>query len=122
MVPDPTDGLARFAQALAAPTRLRIVALLRRRALCVNALAGQLDVTQGAVSQHLRVLREAGIVVGEKRGYFVHYALNESALALWRQEIEKLLDVKHEPCQTAGKRSKYASKHRRKTAPRDQPA
>jgi len=97
MVTDSTDRLARFAQALAAPTRLRIVALLRGRALCVNALAGQLDVTQGAVSQHLRVLRDAGIVVSEKRGYFVHYRLNEDALAAWRQEMEKLLDVAGKP-------------------------
>ncbi len=113
----PTDSLARFAQALAAPTRLRIVALLRGRALCVNAIAGQLDVTQGAVSQHLRVLRDAGIVVSEKRGYFVHYRLNEHALAAWRQEMEKLLDVKQGPCHGAG--SKCAGTRRRAKASRN---
>lgn len=108
---DLTEKLARFSQALAAPTRLRIVALLRGRALCVNALAAQLDVTQGAVSQHLRVLREAGIVVSEKRGYFVHYRLNENALATWQQEVEKLLDVAREPCRATKRR---ASCHARK--------
>ncbi|MBN2562602.1 MAG: helix-turn-helix transcriptional regulator [Phycisphaerae bacterium] len=115
MQEDPTDKLARFAQALAAPTRLRIVALLRGRALCVNALAGQLGVTQGAVSQHLRVLRDAGIVVSEKRGYFVHYRLNEDALAAWRQEMEKLLDVAGKPCRVKQRdASCYAGKKARK--------
>ncbi len=114
---DPTDRLARCARALAAPTRLRIVALLRGRALCVNALAGQLDVTQGAVSQHLRVLRDAGIVVSDKRGYFVHYRLNEGALATWRQEMEQLLDVKRGPCHGAG--TKCTGKRRRAKASRD---
>ena len=64
---------------------------LRGRSLCVNALAAQLDVTQGAVSQHLRIMRDAGIVADEKRGYFVHYRLNEGMLAAWRAEIDTLL-------------------------------
>ena len=86
--------LHQFGKALAAPVRLRILRLLRGRALCVNALAARLDVTQGAVSQHLRILRQAGIVLGEKRGYYVHYRLNEESLAAWRQELDKLLTPK----------------------------
>ena len=49
-------------------------------ALCVNALAHQLGVTQSAVSQHLRVLRQARLVRGERRGTFVHYSLDRDAL------------------------------------------
>jgi DNA-binding transcriptional ArsR family regulator len=60
----------------------------------VNALAHRLDVTPGAVSQHLRIMRDAGLVVDEKRGYFVHYRLNEDTLAEWREEIDRLLDPK----------------------------
>jgi len=45
----------------------------------VNALAARLGVTQGAVSQHLRIMRDAGLVIDQKRGYFVHYELNERA-------------------------------------------
>lgn len=87
--------LVRLLRVLAVETRVRIVQLLKGRALCVNALAARLDVTQGAVSQHLRVLREAGLVIAEKRGYFVHYRLNEETLAAWREEIGKLLDPGH---------------------------
>ncbi|MDZ7814520.1 MAG: metalloregulator ArsR/SmtB family transcription factor [Planctomycetota bacterium] len=77
---------------LAVSTRMRIIQLLKGRALCGNALAARLNITPGAVSQHLRIIRDAGLVVGEKRGCFVHYRLNEETLAAWRQEIDKLLD------------------------------
>jgi DNA-binding transcriptional ArsR family regulator len=92
------SALVQFGKALAAPARVRILMLLRGRALCVNAFAARLDVTQGAVSQHLRVLREAGIVLAEKRGCFVHYRLNERTLAAWREEMDKLLDPGHGAC------------------------
>lgn len=87
--------LAKLLKAMSVDTRVRIVRLLKGRALCVNALAARLDVTQGAVSQHLRIMRDAGLVIDEKRGYFVHYRLNEDTLAAWRDEIDKLLDPTH---------------------------
>jgi DNA-binding transcriptional ArsR family regulator len=86
-----TDELARLLKVLAVGTRLRVVQVLRGRALCVGALASHLDVTQGAVSQHLRVMRDAGLVIGEKRGYYVHYRLNERTLDRWRKQIDGLL-------------------------------
>jgi len=86
--------LARILKVLSVPARVRIVQLLKGRALCVNALTARLDITQGAVSQHLRIMRDAGLVVDEKRGYFVHYRLNEEALAAWQELIGNLLDPK----------------------------
>ena len=57
---------AAFFKALADPTRLQIVKFLchhhEPEALCVNALAGLLGITQSAVSQHLRILKNAGLV------------------------------------------------------------
>ena len=87
--------LARLLKVLSVETRVRIVQLLKGRALCVNALASRLDVTQGAVSQHLRIMRDAGLVIDEKRGYYVHYRLNEETLVAWREEIDRLLDPDH---------------------------
>jgi DNA-binding transcriptional ArsR family regulator len=84
--------LARLLKVLSVETRVRIMQLLKGRVLCVNALAARLDVTQGAVSQHLRIMRDAGLVIDEKRGYYVHYRLNEDTVAAWREEIDKLLD------------------------------
>lgn len=83
--------LARIGKALSLDTRVRIVQLLKHRVLCVNALAEQLGITAAAVSQHLRILRAADLVVPEKRGYFVHYCLNEKTLARWRRRMQELL-------------------------------
>ena len=82
---------ARVFKALSVDTRVRIVMLLKERSLCVNALAKQLDMTPAAVSQHLRVLRDAGAVTGEKRGFYVHYGVSESTLAEWKAVAEELL-------------------------------
>jgi len=114
--------LARILSVLSSDTRVRIVRLLHGRALCVNALAGQLAVTQAAVSQHLRVMRDAGLVIDEKRGYHVHYRLNEDTLAMWREEIHRLLDPQHGPgpdpkgkpqCAAAMTSTKKAARSRR---------
>jgi ArsR family transcriptional regulator len=79
-----TDEQAAVFGTLADPTRLKLVKLLCRQhdpdALCVNALAGLLGVTQSAVSQHLRVLKAIGLVKGERRGYHIHYFVNRDVL------------------------------------------
>ena len=107
------NSLARLLKVLSVGTRVRIVRLLKGRALCVNALADRLDVTQGAVSQHLRIMRDADLVIDEKRGYYVHYRLNEETLAAWREEIGKLLDLNVEVCQNTKGASKCAAVMRR---------
>ncbi len=85
------ERAARLFKVLSVPARLRIVQLLSHRALCVGALAARLGVTQGAVSQHLRVLRDAGLVIPERRGYYVHYRLNKTRLARWRRGVDDFL-------------------------------
>jgi len=85
-----TSDLAYICKILSVGTRVQILQLLKGRALCVGALSARLDVTQGAVSQHLRVLRDADLVVAEKRGYFVHYRLNEKTLSKWKSMMDKL--------------------------------
>jgi ArsR family transcriptional regulator len=81
---DTIEERAALFSVLADPTRLRLLRLLMRQkvtdALCVNALAFRLGVTQPAVSQHLKVLKDAGLVQGEKRGFRVHYFVNQEAL------------------------------------------
>jgi len=89
------DRVARLLNVLSVGTRVRIVQLLKGRALCVNALAARLDITQGAVSQHLRIMRDVELVIDERRGYHVHYRLNEDTLAAWREEIDRLLDPRN---------------------------
>jgi DNA-binding transcriptional ArsR family regulator len=95
---DEIEELAGIFKALADPTRLRLVKLLsecspgecKGEALCVNALACKLGVSQSAVSQHLRVLKQAGLVRGERCGYFVHYSLDRGRL---EQHKARLLET-----------------------------
>lgn len=89
--------VARLCKVLSVDTRVRILDLLRARVLCVNALAERLKVTPAAVSQHLRVLRDAGLVVPQKRGYYVHYHLNRKTLGKWRQVVKDALEAEGAP-------------------------
>lgn len=94
-VEDNTNEQAAIFAVLSDPTRLRLVKILCRqntaRALCVNALAGILGVTQSAVSQHLRILKSIGLVKGERRGYYIHYYINPAELKRCQHMITKAL-------------------------------
>lgn len=68
---------------LAHPERLRILDVLRREPECVCHLEALLGKPQPYVSQQLRVLREAGIIVDEKEGMNVFYRLVDTDLAAW---------------------------------------
>lgn len=86
------DHLVLF-KALADGTRLKIVRLLLEHRRCVRALARELDLSEAAVSQHLKVLREAGIVIGQRRGYFMHYDVDRRSLQDLAREIGDLAAV-----------------------------
>ena len=81
---------ARVFRALAVEKRAEIVALLAGRTLCVGALSRRLGLSAGAVSQHLRILRDAGLVEPDRRGYFVHYRLAPDARQRCRVAMESL--------------------------------
>ena len=69
-------------KALADPTRLRIMLLLRRRELCVCELMAVLEMEQSRVSHHMRVLREAGIAEDVREGRWIIYRIPEEAQGL----------------------------------------
>jgi ArsR family transcriptional regulator, zinc-responsive transcriptional repressor len=68
-------------RALAAPVRIAVVLQLRAAPCCVHDLVDALGVPQPLVSQHLRVLKEAGVVAGRRRGREVVYSLVDDHLA-----------------------------------------
>jgi DNA-binding transcriptional ArsR family regulator len=86
------EELARTHKALSVPVRLEILGLLAKRSLCVNAITGFLRISQPAVSQHLAVLRQAGLVRGDKSGYMVHYSLDRARLQEFRQAVADFPD------------------------------
>jgi ArsR family transcriptional regulator, zinc-responsive transcriptional repressor len=68
-------------RALAAPVRIAIVLELREADRCVHELVDSLGVAQPLISQHLRVLKAAGVVQGERNGREVVYRLVDEHLA-----------------------------------------
>jgi ArsR family transcriptional regulator, arsenate/arsenite/antimonite-responsive transcriptional repressor len=76
---------------LSVEARLRILVLLRERDLCVGALTCRLGLSQGAVSQHLKILRDAGLVTAKRKGPYVHYRVNEDRLREWRHLVDGLV-------------------------------
>ena len=85
------EQMARIFKVLSVETRVRIIQLLKEQVLCVGALADRLDVSPAAVSQHLRILRDADLVASEKRGYYVHYRIKRETLDAWRAQADALL-------------------------------
>lgn len=83
-------SLTKLLKALADEKRLQILRMLVSSDLCVGALARHLGISKPAVSQHLQKLRKAGLVKGEKRGYWTHYMVDRQALARIAAELKEL--------------------------------
>jgi ArsR family transcriptional regulator len=75
------DNAGDLLRALAAPVRIAIVLQLQESQRCVNELVDALGVPQPLVSQHLRILKAAGVVAGERSGREVFYRLVDHHLA-----------------------------------------
>ncbi len=88
---DDATELARGFSALADPVRLRVLSILAAapdQETCVCDLVAPLGKSQPTVSHHLKVLSEAGLVTGERRGKWVWYSLNRDRLAELRATID----------------------------------
>ncbi|NMI00344.1 helix-turn-helix transcriptional regulator [Pseudonocardia sp. K10HN5] len=75
--------LARLFKAMGDPVRLRLLSLIASHSggeACVCELSGVFDLTGPTISHHLKVLREAGLISGERRGTWVYYRVDPDAL------------------------------------------
>lgn len=97
MPPVPTDEaeanehLARLAKALAHPARIAIVRLLARREGCIcGEIVDELPLAQSTVSQHLKRLKQAGLIRGNVDGPRVCYCIEPGAVALFKALVERL--------------------------------
>lgn len=78
--------------------RFLLLKLMSERSYCVRALARRSELSESAVSQHLKILREAGLVYGVKRGYYTHYCVDKEALAAVIGELQEMIQMRREPC------------------------
>ncbi|MFN7289572.1 MAG: ArsR/SmtB family transcription factor [Pirellula sp.] len=85
------EDLARLSWAFAHPARVRIVRLLLNRTSCLcGEIVDEMSLAQSTVSQHLKILKEAGIVQGEIDGPRVCYCINEKELAKLKKLVANL--------------------------------
>lgn len=78
-------------KALADPTRRKILDLLKEQDLTAGEIADQFDMSKPSISNHLKILKSAGLVLDEKKGQFVVYSLNSTIL---QDVIKWLLEKK----------------------------
>lgn len=92
LVPPPDDEtLATMAKAVAHPARLAILQLLTHRETCATGdVVAELPLAQSTVSEHLRILREAGLIQGEIEGPRTRYCVDTTGLAILKAGINAL--------------------------------
>ena len=85
------EQMAALAWAIAHPARVRIVRLLISRNACVcGEIVDEMPLAQSTVSQHLKILKESGLVQGEVDGAKVCYCINPEKLAMLKSLVASL--------------------------------
>ena len=82
--------LERMLKALGEPMRLKIFQALLERKHCVRSLSKKFGVSESAISQHMKVMKEAGLVYGEKFGYHTHYLPLQEAVDFLTLQFQKM--------------------------------
>ena len=77
-------------RALGEPMRYTIYSCLLERKHCIRSLSKKLGISESAISQHMKILREAGLVYGEKYGYHTHYLPTQEAADFLSDTFEKI--------------------------------
>ena len=94
------NKLAQYAKALAHPARIAILQLLLKKQSCIcGDIVEELPLSQSTVSQHLKELKEAGLITGEIEGVKMCYCIDEKEWEKARQYLTSLLN-----CSVSGKK------------------
>lgn len=88
---DPDEEIAQLAKALGHPARLKILRFLLEWEECmVGAIVDQIPLAQSTISQHLKVLREAGLIYGEVDGPRICYCADQNRIDRLRGLLDGL--------------------------------
>ena len=82
--------LDRMLKALGEPTRLKIYQALLERKHCVRSLSKKLGISESAISQHMKIMKDADLVYGEKFGYHTHYFPLQEAVDFLTDQFQKM--------------------------------
>ena len=77
-------------KALGEPMRFKIFQAVLERKHCVRSLSKKLGVSESAISQHMKVMKEAGLVYGEKYGYHTHYLPAQEAVDFLAGQFQQM--------------------------------
>lgn len=102
--------LLKILKSLSHINRIRILNLLNKQELCVCELENIMELNQSNVSRHLGKLKEAGLIVGEKKAQWIYYKINEKLVnehSFLKKLIDEELDNHSECIEDFNKLEKY---------------
>ena len=85
-----TVELELMLKALGEPMRLKIYRALLERKHCVRSLSRKFGISESAISQLMKVMKDAGLVYSEKYGYHTHYLPAQEAIVFLAQQVEQM--------------------------------
>ncbi len=91
---DYLDEKAEFIHALANPIRLKILEIIGNEKVCVNDISKILQIRQPNISQHLNILRNAGILKKKREGKTICYTIIKSGVRNLLKDIDNILNSK----------------------------
>ncbi len=95
----PFEKKALLFKALGDPTRIKIVEMLCDcDTLCVNAIAERTGSRQSMISQHLKILKTAGLVSSSREGFHIHYRIDRNTLAELHEMMNVFVESKARKC------------------------
>ena len=87
------EDLVKVFKALSDETRLKILLIISKRTSCQKGISRHLGISESAVSQHIKVLKESGIVTGIKQGYSVIYVINDDCFKEAKFFLKMINDI-----------------------------
>ena len=87
------EDLVKVFKALSDETRLKILLIISKRTICQKGISRHLGISESAVSQHIKVLKESGIVTGIKQGYSVIYVINDDCFKEVKIFLKMINDI-----------------------------
>ena len=87
------EDLVKVFKALSDETRLKILLIISKRTICQKGISRHLGISESAVSQHIKVLKESGIVTGIKQGYSVIYVINDDCFKEVKFFLKMINDI-----------------------------
>lgn len=87
------EDLVKVFKALSDETRLKTLLIISKRTICQKGISRHLGISESAVSQHIKVLKESGIVTGIKQGYSVIYVINDDCFKEAKFFLKMINDI-----------------------------